>query len=83
MLPETNQRQALAVADKLRQSVAQTPFHYRNQRIALAITAGVAEFDTRSGLESSIERADRALYQGKQDGRNRCIAAMQLVSEWE
>lgn len=83
MLPETNQQQAMAVADKLRQSVAQTPFHYRNQRIAMAITAGVAEFDTRSGLEASIERADRALYQGKQDGRNRCIAAMQLVSEWE
>ena len=83
MLPETNQQQAMVVADKLRQSVAQMPFHYRNQRIALSITAGVAEFDTRSGLEASIERADRALYQGKQNGRNRCIAAMQLVSEWE
>ena len=80
MLPETNQQQAMVVADKLRLSVAQTAFHYRNQRIALAITAGVAEFDTRSSLEVNIERADRALYLGKQNGRNRCVAALQLIS---
>lgn len=82
LLPETTQQQALQVADKLRQSVAQTPLHYRQHKIPVSITAGVVEYDLHSDLDGCIEKADKALYQGKQAGRNRCIAAVQLVSEW-
>ena len=83
LLPETTQQQALQVADKLRQSVAQTPLLYRQHQIPVSITAGVVEYDLHSDLDGCIEKADKALYQGKQAGRNRCIAAVQLVSEWQ
>lgn len=82
LLPETTQQQALQVADKLRQSVAHTPLLYRQHKIPVSITAGVVEYDLHSDLDGCIEKADKALYQGKQAGRNRCIAAVQLVSEW-
>lgn len=83
LLPETTQQQALQVADKLRQSIEQNPIRYRQLRIPVSITAGVVEYDLHSELDACIEKADKALYQGKQGGRNRCIAAVQLVSEWQ
>jgi hypothetical protein len=46
---------------------------YADFTIKITITLGVAKFDDRLGADRSIQMADKALYQGKEGGRNRVI----------
>lgn len=75
VLPETDRPGAEIVAERLRQRVAaQVLTNRRDPSIQLRITASFgftvfAEQDT--SYQDILERADRALYQAKQAGRNR------------
>jgi diguanylate cyclase len=40
--------------------------------VAITISCGVTEFIQNDTDETAFERADQALYQAKQEGRNRC-----------
>ena len=44
-----------------------------DKEIKVTITLGVAEFDNELGIDRSIQRADKALYDGKENGRNRVV----------
>jgi PleD family two-component response regulator len=39
----------------------------------VTITLGVAQYDHALGADKSIQMADRALYEGKETGRNKVI----------
>ncbi|HVL34251.1 MAG TPA: diguanylate cyclase [Burkholderiales bacterium] len=72
MLPETPLPGALDVAERIRRAIAGSPPGAEGERIACTVSIGVAGFpeDGRS-LDALAARADRALYQAKQRGRNR------------
>jgi len=71
VLPETALENAALVAERIRAMVAATEFTYAGHIFKVTITLGVALFDSRLGIEHSINLADRALYRGKESGRNR------------
>lgn len=71
VLPETSLENATLVADRIRIRVADTEFSYAGHIFKVTITLGVAQFDQRLGIEHSINLADKALYRGKEAGRNR------------
>jgi len=72
LLPETEQANALQVADKLCQLIARQVIEYKNKQIQVTISAGVATCDpTTDTLDDLLSRADKALYQAKQRGKNR------------
>ena len=49
-------------------------FHYQTDvSLALTITIGVAQYQEDMSFDDCLARADRALYEGKQAGRNRVI----------
>ena len=74
LLPETPAKGALEVAERMRKVVAETPLDIEGQRIAHTISVGVACFpDDGRTLDALAARADRALYQAKQQGRNRVV----------
>lgn len=75
IMPDTAAEDARVAADKLRKAVAATPFHYDGSPIRLTLSAGVAELMAQDDLDSLFRRADAALYQAKDEGRNRCILA--------
>jgi diguanylate cyclase len=74
IFPETQLENALALANKIRQKVERSKFHYEDKRVFITASAGLATFRPGDTIDDVFKRADRALYQAKQSGRNRCIS---------
>lgn len=69
LLTQTNEQQALKVAEKLRRQVQE--WQFPGVPRAITISAGVAAFPTHGRSRDEIVRtADKGLYAAKQDGRN-------------
>lgn len=81
ILPECSQAEAVSLAEKIRQSVADSHFPDQQDALTATITAslGVATYDPALTPEPPdttqfIAMADQALYQAKQTGRNKVEA---------
>ena len=75
LLPETEAEVALQVMDKTRQMVEKLPFHFRNKRVKITMSFGVSQMVKGLSRQEQFERADKALYQAKEHGRNRVVVA--------
>ena len=74
LLPEADPTAACAVADRLRSSVAEAPFPTERGTLEITVTIGVALATAETAsLDDIFERADAALYRGKEEGRNRVV----------
>ncbi|MEC7378425.1 MAG: GGDEF domain-containing protein, partial [Pseudomonadota bacterium] len=71
LFPETGPEDAQRVLDELREHVRRLPFHFRGEPVTVSFSAGLAGFVAGDTEESVFDRADRALYQAKDSGRNR------------
>jgi diguanylate cyclase (GGDEF)-like protein len=75
LLPETGIENACRVAERLRTTIAAIPFNANGKPLHITISVGVACMqDGRKTLEELVECADGALYQAKENGRNRIEA---------
>lgn len=74
LLPETGLEGAVALMDKLRESIAGAPVNFKGEPLTLTVSVGVAGFDKGDAVAQVYERADRALYQAKGAGRNQCMS---------
>jgi len=73
LLPNTDLRQAVNVADRLREMIATTPLQVANQNsIAMTASLGVEQFASTNNdtSEAFIQRVDAWLYKAKNNGRN-------------
>lgn len=77
LLPETEPEGAAVLAEKLRAVVADNVFEFGGHRLRVTMTFGVSGFRKGESLDSCIARADRALYRGKDEGRNRVMLGSQ------
>jgi two-component system cell cycle response regulator len=75
LAPETDARGALSLAEKIRLAVSARLFGDGERAFALTLSAGVAELRPGESGNDMIARADFALYQAKQRGRDRVEAA--------
>ena len=73
LLPETDLDGAAVVAERFRKQVESLEFMYADYKIKVTITLGVTRFDPKLGASRSIQTADKALYEGKDSGRNKVI----------
>ncbi|MBI3537291.1 MAG: GGDEF domain-containing protein, partial [Chloroflexi bacterium] len=72
VLPDTDQVGAFAAAEKIREAIAAQNFSAGTLTASLGVTTCVA--DDRASPDDVIARADQALYQAKNSGRNRvCV----------
>lgn len=76
LLPQTDQAAAWMVADRLRQAIMEQPIATELGSLYLTVSLGLASLDPATAdLADLIRRADLALYQAKQNGRNRVESA--------
>lgn len=77
LLPDTNETEALAIAERLRQTMASQPF-LLDDGIEISVTISVGVAGAQPGEISRtrlLHSADLALYQAKETGRDRvCLA---------
>ncbi len=73
ILPKTDIHDAIIVAERIRHGVEENSVYYSHKELNVQISIGIAQLDTEidTGKDSLIERADRALYTSKRNGRNR------------
>ncbi len=75
LMPETDPTSAEQVSERLRRAVAATVIAAGEATFSVRATFGVTEFDSeRDTIESALARADKALYRGKEEGRDRVVA---------
>ena len=63
----------LKVCDKLRESIAALGFHFKGVAVTVTVSCGITELRPGDLLDEAFDRADKALYAAKDQGRNKCI----------
>ncbi len=71
LLPNADLDSACIVAERIRGSIAETPFTDKNLALKITVSLGVSTIVAGLGLDQAIKLADEALYRAKQNGRNR------------
>lgn len=74
-LPGADEAEALKLADALREKVSASKFKHNDEVIRITVSCGISRYIDGDGHESMFERADKALYGAKRNGRNLCLAA--------
>jgi len=75
IMPETDIKGALHVAEKIRQTIEKIEFLYKKDTVRVTVSIGVScikEGDTSP--TDLFERADMAVYKAKENGRNQVMA---------
>jgi len=80
ILPEIDQEAAIQVAERFRQLVADNQFFAGDKYINLTVSIGLATHHPKAAggfthVEAFLQTTDQALYQAKQQGRNRTVVA--------
>jgi diguanylate cyclase (GGDEF)-like protein/PAS domain S-box-containing protein len=71
LLPDTDIDEAQALAERLRQRIADTPTRHDGHAVPITVSIGIATIRRSDpDADAVLARADRALYQAKHQGRN-------------
>lgn len=74
ILAGTKLDDAVRLIDATRSAIAKLVFHFRGAPVPVTISCGVTALLTGDSAGAAFNRADKALYQAKDAGRNRCIS---------
>jgi diguanylate cyclase (GGDEF)-like protein len=71
LLPNTTASAGVAAAERVRQTIEALEVPFEDEPIRFTISAGVAQLDpAQGGWEGMMRRADAAMYEAKENGRN-------------
>lgn len=75
LLPETVCDEAVQVMTRVQRELTRRFFLHENEKVLITFSAGVAECLEGESRDTLIGRADQAMYEAKQTGKNRvCVA---------
>jgi len=76
LMPDTSVDKAHEAIEQVREAIADSPFNFGGQPVQITMSFGVTGIRAADkSHEDAFQRADDALYQAKQQGRNRSIVA--------
>jgi diguanylate cyclase (GGDEF)-like protein len=81
VLGKTDAQGAKTIAERIRQQIANTQVTYNDKTISVTVSIGIAtrRNDEKEYITDLFERADKALYIGKESGRNRVISSDEIL----
>lgn len=76
ILPETDINGALVICEHIREAIAEQTIQSGDDTIQCTVSMGLARLSEElDNYMQWLQKADRALYQAKEGGRNRCVTA--------
>src|SRR5574343_1061399 len=73
LLPDTSLEAAVAALTRLQRELTKRFFLHENEKVLITFSAGVTVLRQEDDQKSVLERADGAMYQAKQTGKNRVV----------
>ena len=73
LLPKTSLENATPLVEKIRHSVTDANFRFKQDKVDITLSAGLTAIIAGDNNETIYERADNALYQAKNAGRNQLV----------
>jgi GGDEF domain-containing protein len=70
VMPETDLDGAHVCVDRIRHKVAAEPFQLEKRAVKLTVSCGLAAYRPGEDMRATLARADQALYQAKEAGRD-------------
>ena len=78
MMPSTGSTVAVSVLERVRESVCASPIDVGGVRVDVTFSAGIAMLRPEDVFEDAIRRADQAMFEAKNSGRNRIRISKEL-----
>ncbi len=73
LLSNTETQSALITANNIRETIEKTAFNSNGKKIAMTVSCGITQITHLDEGDAAFIRADKALYQAKNNGRNQCV----------
>ena len=75
LLSNTDKKSAQVLAEKIRRIIEKASFTYGSKKISITISCGIADLEEGDTKDKIFNRADKALYAAKKQGRNCSVVA--------
>jgi diguanylate cyclase (GGDEF)-like protein len=71
ILPDTDEINAIMALDRVKMNIAKKPIRVGREYLNITVSIGVTEISNNEHPLSSIDKADKALYKAKKNGKNK------------
>lgn len=75
IFPHLDKNTLLDTLNLLRTNISSLPFTFKNNKVSMTTSIGCTHIKLNDNIRTSFERADAALYQAKEQGKDRVIYA--------
>lgn len=70
---DVNKTSLVSTLDSLRKHISRLPFKFKSNKVSITMSIGATHITKEDNIHIAFERADKALYQAKEKGKNRVI----------
>ena len=73
IMPHSKLEQIIVPLEKLRRSIKAIPFKFKQKSVTITISFGATQIKQSDSMQEAFDRADEALYEAKNTGRDRIV----------